>query len=836
MSNIKVDYDILNQKGSPAWYSDTFANIPTPGYKGRMFISTDTFAFYRDNGTGWDLVGGPGTGTITGAGVSGQVTYFIGTDTIGGNNNLFYDITNSRLGIGTATPGAPLDIHSTGTAAQFNGTGVNNSFVLFQNAGSSKWRVGNLYNAGANSFQVYDVLNSTTRLTMLNTGATTLNGAFTSTSVAITGGTSSQYLKADGSTSTLTNPVTGTGTSGQVAYFDSASSITSNAAFAFTPTSQLLVNNSVTAASLIARGTNLTPTLTAAANSDVLVGLDINPTFTNGAFTGVSNIAARFQDAILVTKNTNALFAGINVTNANTNSSASATLNINSDVASLTNSVYSSTRLNNATNQYVNGPSALIDYQGTASLNIASANSAGTNLGIRFWTGISTNLATEKIRIFPSGNLTIQNGGTFTDNSYQLEIVGGQRNIINSNTLYNNLTLTNTNASSGASATLLMSADVSTISQFVFSSTRGNNNSNQYNTGASALYDYQGLASLNFASSSGTSSNNGIRFWTGASTNLATERMRLFASGNLLLQNGGTLTDAGFRLDVNGTARVQGQATIQGMTVGLGGGANANSVAVGLASLVSNSTGSANTSIGASSLNALISGGANTSVGFSALSASNGTGNTSLGASTFRHLTSGDLNVAIGQDAGRYISGGVTQNTISNNSIFIGTQAFPLANNQTNQIVIGYNAVGLGSNTTVINNSSTTNTSINGRVNILNATDNALFSLNSGGTLYTVGFSPTATASSTNTFTITTGTTTWIYTGTGIATWTLPNPSGNNQIYWIKNAGTGIITLNAFAGTNIIDNSATSVSSITIAVGATAVIAQDGNVKSYQLQ
>ena len=200
MSSISVDYDVLNQKGSPAWYSDTFANIPTPGYKGRMFISTDTFAFYRDNGTGWDLVGGPGTGTITGAGVSGQVTYFIGTDTIGGNNNLFYDITNSRLGIGTATPGAPLDIHSTGTAAQFNGTGVNNSFVLFQNAGSSKWRIGNLYNSGANDYQIFDVTNSTARLTIKNTGASTLIGTFTATSLIKSGGTNLQILLADGST------------------------------------------------------------------------------------------------------------------------------------------------------------------------------------------------------------------------------------------------------------------------------------------------------------------------------------------------------------------------------------------------------------------------------------------------------------------------------------------------------------------------------------------------------------------------------------------------------------------------------------------------------------
>ena len=122
------------------------------------------------------------------------------------------------------------------------------------------------------------------------------------------------------------------------------------------------------------------------------------------------------------------------------------------------------------------------------------------------------------------------------------------------------------------------------------------------------------------------------------------------------------------------------------------------------------------------------------------------------------------------------------------------------------------------------------------RLNVNGAGDNSLFSLNNNGTTYTVGFSPTATASSATTLTITSAATTWIYNGIGAATWTLPDPSGTNQMFWFKNAGTGIITLNAFAGTNIINNTATPVTSITIAVGATAVIQQDGNVRSYQLQ
>lgn len=57
-------------------------------------------------------------------------------------------------------------------------------------------------------------------------------------------------------------------------------------------------NSSITAASAIARGAYFNNTLVAAANNDVLVGLDIAPTFTNGAFTGVSNWAMRLYNSI----------------------------------------------------------------------------------------------------------------------------------------------------------------------------------------------------------------------------------------------------------------------------------------------------------------------------------------------------------------------------------------------------------------------------------------------------------------------------------------------------------------------------------------------------------
>ena len=58
---------------------------------------------------------------------------------------------------------------------------------------------------------------------------------------------------------------------------------------------------SVTASGAIARALLLSPTLVAAANSDVLVGLDVNPTFSNaGGYTSTQNIAARFQTGSVV--------------------------------------------------------------------------------------------------------------------------------------------------------------------------------------------------------------------------------------------------------------------------------------------------------------------------------------------------------------------------------------------------------------------------------------------------------------------------------------------------------------------------------------------------------
>lgn len=177
---LRVSLNILNQKGTPAFYSDIFANRPAFGYAGRVFISTDTGAIYEDTGSAWTLIADAGAGTT---GTLQQVTTNGNTTTQG------LVVTAGNVAIGTATAGAPLDIHTTtGTAAQFNGTGTNNSYLFFQNAGASKWRIGNLYNAGANEFNIYNIgltknalsFNSTTNEATFNANTTVL-GSFYAT-------------------------------------------------------------------------------------------------------------------------------------------------------------------------------------------------------------------------------------------------------------------------------------------------------------------------------------------------------------------------------------------------------------------------------------------------------------------------------------------------------------------------------------------------------------------------------------------------------------------------------------------------------------------------------
>jgi hypothetical protein len=170
-----------------------------------------------------------------------------------------------------------------------------------------------------------------------------------------------------------------------------------------------------------------------------------------------------------------------------------------------------------------------------------------------------------------------------------------------------------------------------------------------------------------------------------------------------------------------------GYSVFVGEGAGLNDDASTNlNVGVGRQALYSNTTGANNSAVGYVALYSNTTGSSNTANGYAALS-NNTTGlsNTANGASALYSNTTGGFNTALGTLAGAYITGGINLNTVTSNSVFLGTGTKALADSQTNQIVIGYNAVGLGSNTAILGNSSITTTRLQGGIEI-NASDTTI--------------------------------------------------------------------------------------------------------------
>lgn len=144
---------------------------------------------------------------------------------------------------------------------------------------------------------------------------------------------------------------------------------------------------------------------------------------------------------------------------------------------------------------------------------------------------------------------------------------------------------------------------------------------------------------------------------------------------------------------------------------------NANT-AVGAFSLFKNTTGFYNVVGGDSVMYSNIIGNENVALGKKALFNCNASYNVAMGAYALYNITTGAENVAIGYNAGRFIANGTTANQTSNTSVYIGNETKAFANGDANEIVIGYNAIGLGSNTAVLGNNSITFTGLRSGVGI----------------------------------------------------------------------------------------------------------------------
>ena len=125
--------------------------------------------------------------------------------------------------------------------------------------------------------------------------------------------------------------------------------------------------------------------------------------------------------------------------------------------------------------------------------------------------------------------------------------------------------------------------------------------------------------------------------------------------------------------------------------------------------MYSNTTASYNVAVGAQALGGATSGDINVAIGAGALDANvTGSYNTVLGGFAGRYIANGTGGALDGA------SDGASPNTKMDNSILIGAWTKPKNINQSNQIVIGYNAIGNGSNTIQLGNTGITNVKTSG--------------------------------------------------------------------------------------------------------------------------
>jgi hypothetical protein len=134
------------------------------------------------------------------------------------------------------------------------------------------------------------------------------------------------------------------------------------------------------------------------------------------------------------------------------------------------------------------------------------------------------------------------------------------------------------------------------------------------------------------------------------------------------------------------------------MQIGTTRGTGSANTYTGYNALLSNTLGNRNTGFGQSALEINDTFSDNSAVGLQSLGKLKGSGNTGLGASSGRFDSTGN-NV-----------------TLATNSLFIGFSSNPLADNQSNQIVVGANTNGAGSNTATLGNTSIIKTVLRGAI------------------------------------------------------------------------------------------------------------------------
>ena len=308
-------------------------------------------------------------------------------------------------------------------------------------------------------------------------------------------------------------------------------------------------------------------------------------------------------------------------------------------------------------------------------------------------------------------------------------------------------------------------------------------------------------------------------------------------------------------------------AIVNGITIGIGGQNQFGNTAIGLSALLNNTNGDGNTAIGERALSSNTNGNSNAASGWRALSSNtngnsntasgagalylntNGNSNTASGAGALLFNADGNSNTAIGYYAGRKIADD-SKNTTSDYSVYLGSSTKASADNAQNEVVIGYNAIGAGSNTIQLGNTAITDVKTSGTLTAGTVTYPNVHNSTSGQVLITDGngfasFGSIPVLNQTTTGSAATLTTprtihggsfdgsanvtniiASTYGGTGNGFTKFTGPSSSEKTFTLPDADATILTSNttvtvAQGGTGTNNGSITGTSALTFAAGGT---------------
>ena len=695
---------------------------------------------------------GGASGTTGGSGSTSQVAYWIGSTTLSGENNLWWDSGNDRLGIGTNNPQQSLHVAgslrltgSNGTAnsimgrdANFDvssisvGTGLSLSGGTLSATGTSGGGGITSLNSLTGSTQTFSTGNTGTDFNISSVGTTHTFNIPTASSA-------NRGLLSSTDWSIFNSKVGGSGTSTRIAFWSGSATISSS--------SNLYWDNNTNS---IGIGTS-SPTSKLQVVGDALI---TQGAVIQGSGTTSAAFAARFQNSgstdILVVRNDNRV--GINTSSPNQTLEVAGTMRLTGSTGTGTtlmarNASFDVSAITVGTGLSLSGNTLTTTGNTTGTgaagrVTIWSSATELTNDNNLLWDFDEDRLGIGVVPLVPlhvqsPSNATIRLVRTTTSpadfsfiaSNSKLSITGGQTFAISTTglglgtdtpaqTLHVAGTMRLT-GSTGTSTSIMgrdANGDISTVTIGSGLLLSGNQLTATGGGGGGTI------------TGSGTATQ--VAFWNGTTS--------LTGSTNLYWDNGNNRLGIGTSLPSNQLTTTQDILIATNVTAGKGGnnipdntafGVNALSqnaaslasgnTAFGFNTLTGNTFGGSNTAMGAFALQRLGSGSSNVGVGVSALSsASIVTNSTAIGVNALGAITTGSTNIAIGRLAGYYFSDGVSLVTSANNSIFIGGGSRASNASPSNQIVIGTNLISLGDNTTTIGTTGTTQSHLYGNLTL----------------------------------------------------------------------------------------------------------------------